>query len=348
MSMIYKEEPEVSRKYREEQLGEWKQLIERKRAASAAVRDEYFKPDFTSVDRYAASIELYRAAFYDMLGWPLTDIATLSQTIPTAKSEFVAEDELGKIFRLWIDVMEGVTVYGLYFIPHGDKPHPLAISQHGGGGTPELYSGFWDETAANYNNMTRRVLAKDCAVFAPQMLLWNEENGPAQERVTVDRQLNQLGGSVTAVELFKLMRALDYLQTLPEIDADRIGMIGLSYGGFYTLFMAAADTRIRTAVSSCFFNDRFRYDWPDWVWRNAAHRFMDAEICGLVCPRRLYVECGVRDELFAIDSACAQAVRARTYFDRLGISDHFVFAQTDEEHALSMRDDGIDYLCNNI
>ena len=75
-----------------------------------------------------------------------------------------------------------------------------------------------------------------------------------------------------------------------DIDGDRIGMIGLSYGGFYTLFAAALDVRIGAAVSSCFFNNRKMYDFVDWVWFNAANQFMDAEVGALVCPRPLYVE----------------------------------------------------------
>jgi pimeloyl-ACP methyl ester carboxylesterase len=46
------------------------------------------------------------------------------------------------------------------------------------------------------------------------------------------------------------MRAIDYLQTLDFVDADRIGMVGHSYGGHSTIFTAAIEPRIRVAVAN--------------------------------------------------------------------------------------------------
>ncbi len=43
-------------------------------------------------------------------------------------------------------------------------------------------------------------------------------------------------------------RALDFLETLEEVDAGRIGVIGHSHGAHYGLFAAVFDTRIRAAV----------------------------------------------------------------------------------------------------
>jgi len=45
-------------------------------------------------------------------------------------------------------------------------------------------------------------------------------------------------------------RLLDYLYTLPEVDRNRIGMIGHSLGGKMTLYAAAMDDRVTVAVSS--------------------------------------------------------------------------------------------------
>lgn len=46
------------------------------------------------------------------------------------------------------------------------------------------------------------------------------------------------------------MRAVDYLQTLPFVDAEAIGMVGHSYGGHSTLFTAALEPRIKAAFAS--------------------------------------------------------------------------------------------------
>lgn len=46
------------------------------------------------------------------------------------------------------------------------------------------------------------------------------------------------------------LAVLDYLSTRPEVDPDRIGVIGLSLGGETTMYVAALDERIQVAVSS--------------------------------------------------------------------------------------------------
>jgi dienelactone hydrolase len=164
----------------------------------------------------------------------------------------------------------------------------------------------------------------------------------------MDARLKQLGGSITALEIYQLQRCLDALVTRPEVDPQRIGMVGLSYGGFYTLFTAAVETRIRAALSSCFLNDRTRYAGPDWTWNGAALTFFDAEIAALVCPRALYIEAGDQDELFAVDSARLEAQRAASYYQRLGCPDRFDFKAFPGGHELDPADEGMRFLFKNL
>jgi dienelactone hydrolase len=44
-----------------------------------------------------------------------------------------------------------------------------------------------------------------------------------------------------------LLKAVSYLQSRPEVDKDRIGMAGSSWGGFYTTMMAGIDPRLKVA-----------------------------------------------------------------------------------------------------
>jgi len=44
------------------------------------------------------------------------------------------------------------------------------------------------------------------------------------------------------------IRAIDYLQTRPDVDGERIGMIGISMGGMNTWLTAAADPRVKVAI----------------------------------------------------------------------------------------------------
>jgi hypothetical protein len=51
--------------------------------------------------------------------------------------------------------------------------------------------------------------------------------------------------------IFNHMRCVDLLQSLPDVDPDRIGVIGHSLGGHNAMFVAAFDPSIKVIVASC-------------------------------------------------------------------------------------------------
>src|SRR5438445_8708614 len=56
--------------------------------------------------------------------------------------------------------------------------------------------------------------------------------------------------SGSMVAIWNNMRAVDLLVSLPEVDGERIGVIGHSLGGHNAMFTAAFDTRIKAIVSN--------------------------------------------------------------------------------------------------
>lgn len=59
--------------------------------------------------------------------------------------------------------------------------------------------------------------------------------------------------SGTMKAIWNNMRAVDYLQSLPEVDGERVGVIGHSLGGHNSMFTAAFDERLKVVVSCCGF-----------------------------------------------------------------------------------------------
>ena len=57
-----------------------------------------------------------------------------------------------------------------------------------------------------------------------------------------------LGYTPAAVEVWNAIRALDYLETRPEVDATRAGITGRSGGGAVSWFTAAADDRFKVSA----------------------------------------------------------------------------------------------------
>lgn len=197
--------------------------------------------------------------------------------------------------------------------------------------------------------MTRRVLRRGIAVFAPQLHVWGSAFGPEHQKEVIDRRLKQVGGSIAALDLHRVSRSLDYFEQHRDIDEDRIGMIGLSYGGFYTLYAAALDLRIRVGVSSCYVNNRLIHDFEeDWVWFNAANQFMDAEVGALICPRPLYVEVGVNDQLLGVRHARPEAKRLAAFYQRLGVPEAYHYEEHVGGHEVDKADGGIDFLCRHL
>lgn len=70
-------------------------------------------------------------------------------------------------------------------------------------------------------------------------------------------------GSMKAI--WDNIRALDVLETLPEVDAERIGVIGHSLGGHNGMFTAVFEPRIKVIVSSCGFTTFRKDDMPSWT-----------------------------------------------------------------------------------
>jgi len=68
--------------------------------------------------------------------------------------------------------------------------------------------------------------------------------------------------------VWDVMRLVDYLSTRDDVDASRIGLIGISKGGIETYLAAAADPRIAVAVP-CIGVESFRWalDNNDWQGR---------------------------------------------------------------------------------
>lgn len=296
--VCFREDISVSKKYKEAYVKEIKEIIEQREKDAVHARNQYCKDIFKNP-------EFFRNDLKAMFGWPLTE--RKEKNIPVIKAEKLTKDADGSIIRISVEVTEGLFITGLLFKKDEEK-RPLVIAQHGALGTPELVGNLYGDTA-NYNHMIERMLSFDVNVFSPQLLLWNSSYEVETERVDLDAKLKRVGSSITALEVYGIMRILDYLETQPFVG--NIGMIGLSYGGFYTLFTAALDTRIKSAVSCSFFNTIKNHARVDWTWFQSAYMFADAEVACLIYPRKLCLEVGIQDETFDIVGARAEISRLR-------------------------------------
>ena len=145
-------------------------------------------------------------------------------------------------------------------------------------------------------------------------------------------------------------RAVDVLLTLPQVDPERIGIIGHSLGGHSAVFAAATDSRIRACVSNCGMttfaaNDR-RLDWSRESWyiyfpllRGLFEAGEDApvdfhEIASLIAPRPFLNITSLTDEVMGVpDTMFEFAERVREVYKLLGAQKEFAAHFHDLGHS---------------
>jgi dienelactone hydrolase len=103
--------------------------------------------------------------------------------------------------------------------------------------------------------------------------------------------------------VWDLMRLIDFLQTQPGIDKDRIGCAGMSGGGQQTIWLAALDDRIKVAVTSGYFYgmkesllklpNNCACNFIPFMWKTADI----GDLGALIAPRAFLIESGQRDPL---------------------------------------------------
>lgn len=295
----------------------------------------------------ANSREEYRQKFVEILGFPMGANLPWGTDV---KQDFVRKVGEYEYYRMQIEVFDGLYAYGLYAKHADGQKHPLIIAQHGATGTAEHVHG-WYSNSGNYSHMGRRVMEKGAHVFSLQTLLWRQESyeGKADyERRLCDARLRMLGGSITALEIEMISRCITHFCAKEEVDENRVGMIGLSYGGMFTVLTTAYDVRIKAAVSSCWLNDRYVHAFSDWSYKGLLSVFEDAEIAALIAPRALYVEVGKNDSTFPVEGAYKQADRLAEFYKAAGAEDKFVFNAFDGVHEFSYDDEPIAFLYKNL
>ena len=309
-----------------------KQYYEEEPVASMAIREKLWRQmgEYAKSLANGDSVEPMRELLKRRIGYPppgFVDRASM-------RIERIGEDSIATYHRTYLEVAPGMDAYGLYLVPKNAKfPAPLVISQHGGGGTPEmaLFKG-----GSNYHDMVRGAAERGYVVYAPHTLMYpyrDRDKGtaiPAEARAEIDAALRGRGTSLAAVEIGKIAKALDVLLERPEIDRRRVAMVGLSYGGFYTSYVAALEPRIRVAVASCSFRDM-----PEEGIKVMEGRLYDLsplQTALLIAPRALQIQSGIRDKGFPIGEVRALIPHVERRFEALGARDRFEFQAFDGGH----------------
>ncbi len=143
--------------------------------------------------------------------------------------------------------------------------------------------------------------------------------------------------SATMKGIWNHSRAVDLLQSLPEVDGERIGVIGHSLGGHNSMFVAAFDTRLKVIVSSCGFNAFPKYyggNLAGWSHNGYMPRIASVygkdpkkmpfdfpEIVAAFAPRPFFASAPVNDSNFEVSGVKDCITAAMPVYALLGAKD---------------------------
>jgi hypothetical protein len=149
-------------------------------------------------------------------------------------------------------------------------------------------------------------------VLAPEVRDFGERAFGRPHEMACDRTYKlaaMLGKDVTGLRLWDFVRAIDYLETRPEVDRNRIACGGLSLGGELAMLLASLDERVRAAFISGFLSTyeglMFRVDNCICYAIPGILEVCDMpDIAGLIAPRPLVIQSGTKD--MAVPTAYTQ------------------------------------------
>ena len=153
-------------------------------------------------------------------------------------------------------------------------------------------------------------------------------------------------GSMKAI--YDNIRAIDLLQSLSEVDPERIGCIGHSLGGHNGLFTALFDDRLQVVVTCCGFTRMARYmkgDLTGWTGPRYMPRiaseyglsplkapFDFPEIIAAIAPRAVFVVAPERDDNFDVVGVRETIEAAAPIFSLLSAGERLVALYPDAAH----------------
>ena len=147
------------------------------------------------------------------------------------------------------------------------------------------------------------------------------------------------GYTPAGVEAWNGIRGIDYLQSRPEVDGERIGVTGRSGGGAYSWWVAALDERVKAAVPVAGITSMRNHvvdgcveGHCDCMYQVNSQGWDFAMISSLVAPRALLISNTDKDRIFPLDGVVEVHRKTKRVYDMLGASNNLGLQITEGPH----------------
>lgn len=167
-----------------------------------------------------------------------TDQVTITEPVPGSEIP---------VQLMYVETWDGLYAPIGLRVPPGDGPHPLVLlaSGNGGGGMPWIR-----KAVAERGYIMERLLAAGYACawirYRSEVELGYDLGGPLVRDIRQGRDLFNR----SPLEYEDEIAVIEFLKTRPEIDPDRVGLIGMSHGGEMVLKITSDYDGAAVAVAS--------------------------------------------------------------------------------------------------
>jgi dienelactone hydrolase len=297
-------------------------------ASGDAVLAEYFRRETTKLsvtclagiasrEDWEARRGDLRRQLLDMLGLdPLPEKTPLAAVVTGT-----VEHEAFTVENLHFQSLPGLYVTANLYLPK-ERAGPAPAILYACGHAPERLDGASLGNKTHYRHHGEWFARHGYACLVFDTLQLGEIEGVHHGTYKLDRWWWVSRGYTPAgVEAWNGIRALDYLQSRPEVDPDRIGMTGRSGGGVGTWWTAALDERVKVAVPVAGITDLRNQVVDDCVRGHCDCMFMVNTfrwdypcIAALIAPRPLLVANTDADWIFPLDGVVRTFEQARRIY----------------------------------
>jgi dienelactone hydrolase len=179
----------------------------------------------------------------------------------------------------------------------------------------------------------------DVSIDEPRSEIVRYNAFAGQYEAILAKSLFSLGLTWPGLVLAEDRYALDYLQSRPDIDTDRIGCGGLSGGGLRTNYLAGTDHRIRCSVTTGFMttwadfalHTAFTHSWMIYIPSLPLHMEYP-EILAMRAPLPSLVQYSRQDPLFSQSEVARTATILQDIYAKAGASQNFRMSYSDGPH----------------
>ncbi len=162
-----------------------------------------------------------------------------------------------------------------------------------------------------------------------------------------------LGENIAQFRIWDGMRAIDYLQSRPDIIADKIGCTGISGGGTMTSYLMALDDRIVAAAPGCFpmtlrrlIETKGPQDGEQNIFGQIAFGMDESDYLNMRAPKPTLILGATRDATFAIDGTWPLFRESKRFFTRMRHPERVDMIEADVPHGfyLPLREASVQWM----